>query len=417
MLFQIYNIITILLIPIYCIVLVARLFLGKESHQSIMQRFGFGYDMRPEGKLVWLHAASVGESMVAVNLVKLLSIKYPCHHFLITTTTISSSKILKQNPHPNLIHQFVPADNFLAVKRFINYWQPCVGIFIESELWPCLINITSKKTKLLLVNGKLSDISYKLWKKAQFLFNEIISKFEIIITQSDNDLQKFQNLGYHKAIKLDNLKFINGQLAADLDKLLILRNQIGNKPVLVFASTHLFDENIILKVISNLKNKLNYYPILVPRYPHLSGKITEMCQALGLSYSLRSKQQDFIDKDLYIIDSFSELGLFYRISKAVFVGGSFNGKGHNMIEPAYLDNVILFGPHVSSFQNIADEMIENEAAIQVHNESELEERIKQIFSTKAEFFDKYAVNALSYVNSKKANALKTIEYIERYLND
>lgn len=415
--FYIYNIITVLLTPIYLIVLVIRLFKGKETVESIKQRFGFGYDLRPRGKLIWLHAASVGESMVAMTLVKLFTITHPAYHFLITTKTCSSSKILKQNPYPNVTYQFVPTDNFLAVQRFVKYWRPCIGIFIESELWPCLVNVTASQMQLILVNGKLSDSSYKLWKKAQFLFSAIINKFALIITQSDNDLEKFQNLGYHQAIKLDNLKFINEALAANSDKLQELEKQIGDKPVMVFASTHEPDEVIILKIIHNLRSKLNYYPILVPRHPHRAGQITEMCQSIGLSYSLRSDKNNFIDKDLYIVDSFSELGLFYRVSTAVFVGGSFKGKGHNMIEPAYLDNIILFGPDVTSFQNIADEMIANQAAIQVYDEAELEAQIQHIFSDKDSKFTKYSANALNYANSKKENALKTIKYIKSYLND
>lgn len=417
MLFHIYNIITVLLTPIYLIVLVIRLFKGKETVESIKQRFGFGYDPRPQGKVIWLHAASVGESMVAMTLVKLFTITHQNYHFLITTNTCSSSKILKQNLYPNVTYQFVPTDNFLAVQRFVKYWRPCIGIFIESELWPCLVNVTSRHMKLLLVNGKLSDSSYKLWQRSQFLFSAIINKFALIITQSDNDLEKFQNLNYHKAIKLDNLKFINEALAANPDKLQELEKQIGSKPVMVFASTHEPDEAIILKVINHLRGKLNYYPILVPRHPHRAGQIAEICKSIGLSCSLRSDRNNFIDKDLYIVDSFSELGLFYRISKAVFVGGSFKRKGHNMIEPAYLDNIILFGPDVTSFQNIADDMLANQAAIQVHDEAELEAQIQHIFSDQDSKFAKYSVNALNYANSKKENALKTIKYIESYLND
>lgn len=403
--------------PIYGIVLTVRLCLGKDTLESIKQRFGFGYDSRPQGKVIWLHAASIGESMVAMTIVKLFTIAYPDYHFLITTKTCSSSRILKQNLYHNVTYQFVPTDHFLAVRRFVNYWRPCVGIFIESELWPCLVNAASTQMKLLLVNGKLSDSSYTLWKRAPFLFSAIINKFALIITQSDNDLQKFQKLGYDKAIKLDNMKFINEALVADQEKLQKLQEQIGHKPVLVFASTHESDETIILKIISRLRGELNYYPVLVPRHPHRAGQIVEMCKQIGLSYSLRSQQDDFMKKDLYVVDSFAELGLFYRISKAVFVGGSFKGKGHNIIEPAYLDNIILFGPDMSSFQNIADEMIANQAAIQVHDETELEEQIQHIFSDQEARFAKYSANALIYANSKKENALKTIQYIESYLND
>ena len=417
MIFYIYNAITVLLTPIYGIWLTVKLFLGKETIESIKQRFSFGYDPRPQGKVIWLHGASVGESMVAMTIVKLFSNTHPDYHFLITTRTCSSNRILKQNLYHNVTYQFAPTDNFLAVQRFMNYWRPCGGIFIESELWPCLISVASSKMKLVLANGKLSDRSYKLWKRAPLLFKEIINKFALIITQSDNDLHKLQKLGYYKAIKLDNIKFINEALQADEVKLQELETKLGNKPVLVFSSTHAPDETIILNVISRLRGKLNYYPILVPRHPHRAGQISEICNRMGLSYSLRSNQDDFITKDLYIIDSFAELGLFYRISKAVFVGGSFKGNGHNIIEPAYLDNIILFGPDVSSFQNIADDMIEHQAAIIVQDEAELEQQIQSIFADQDSKFAKYAENALIYANSKKANALKTIKYIESYLND
>lgn len=404
-----YNIANLILYPIYCLILFIRILKNKDNAQSAIQRLGVIEAKKPKGKLIWIHAASVGESMVAITLTKALKNLYPKINFLITTGTLSSAKILEKSLPKNAIHQFVPLDNIIIVKRFLSHWKPDLGIFIESEFWPCLVSESAKKFKIIVVNARLSDKSYNRWMNRKKLFNIIVSNFKLVATQSITDLKKYKDLGCEKAINLGNLKFANKELDVDGEQLKTLKKIFHNKQIFVASSTHAEDEEITLQIIKDFKkNGINYYPIIILRHPERRDEISKKCQDLGLSFSLRSENQSpSLQDDLYIVDSFGELGLFYSLSNITFIGGSFKRGGHNLVEPAYFDNVIILGPDMSNFQNIATDMINDNCAIQISNKKELADKI--LF-----FLDKS--------NSKKSqelitNARKFIENREETLDN
>ncbi|HJK87005.1 MAG TPA: 3-deoxy-D-manno-octulosonic acid transferase [Candidatus Megaira endosymbiont of Nemacystus decipiens] len=416
----IYNIINSLLIPVYMVLALIRIVAKKDTIDSVKQRFGIYKKSRPKGNLLWIHAASLGESMVATTLIELIAAKYPNYKFLITTTTLSSRKILKKHLGRKVIHQFVPVDSFFIVKRFINYWKPNLALFVESELWPSLIHIASQKCDLLLINARLSNNSYNKWQKRKAIFYQITSYFKSVITQSENDLLKFKSLGCKTAINLGNLKFANKELEINESKLLKLQENVKDKPILVVASSHSEDEKIFLKFIAQSKKAgLNYYPIIVLRHPHRRNELTKLCKKIGITCALRSETKtNFLKKDLYIVDTFSELGLFYQIAYAVFVGGSFKRGGHNIVEPAYFDNIVLFGPDISNFQDIANEMISSNAAIQISDIKELSEKIQYVFNSRNHKKMKtYRENALQYVSGRTKISEDYIKHISKFLDD
>ncbi|MDP5110718.1 MAG: 3-deoxy-D-manno-octulosonic acid transferase [Rickettsiaceae bacterium] len=383
-----------------------------------MQRLGVIEVKRPKGKLIWMHAASVGESMVAVTLTNALNSLYPDINFLITTGTLSSAKILETSLPANATHQFVPLDNIIIIKRFLSHWKPNLGIFIESEFWPCLVNESAKKFNIIVVNARLSDRSFNRWMNRKKLFNKIIAHFKLVATQSVTDLKKYQALGCEKAINLGNLKFANKELEVDRNQLKKMENIFQNKQVFVASSTHTEDEEVTLQIIQEFKKaKIDYYPIIVLRHPERRNEISKKCRNLGLSFTLRSQNNlPSLKDDLYIGDSFGELGLFYSLSKITFIGGSFKRGGHNLVEPAYFDNIIILGPDMSNFQNIATEMIQEKCAIQISDKADLAKKLlffldKNNKKTSQELID----NARKFVDNRERTLDNYLKEIKKFL--
>jgi 3-deoxy-D-manno-octulosonic-acid transferase len=413
-----YNIANLILFPIYCLILLVRIIRNKDNISSAVQRICGSSVKRPKGKVIWIHAASVGESMVAITLTKSLNAIYKDVHFLITTGTLSSAKILEKSLPKNATHQFTPLDNLIIVRRFLSHWKPDLGIFIESEFWPCLICESAKKLDLILVNARLSDKSYLRWLDKKGLFNTITSNFKLIATQSFADLDKYTTLGRHQALNLGNLKFANKELEVDKEQLQNLRQVFLEKKIFVASSTHQEDEEIVLQIINDFKNKkINYYPIIVLRHPERRNEISKKCKELNLSFSLRSKNKTpSLNEDLYIVDSFGELGLFYNLSYITFVGGSFKRGGHNLVEPAYFDNVIILGPDMSNFQNIATDMITSSAAIQIHDKEELSNEILKYLSAENTIkANELISNARKFVVDRNETLDNYLKEIRKYL--
>jgi 3-deoxy-D-manno-octulosonic-acid transferase len=197
-----------------------------------------------------------------------------------------------------------------------------------------------------------------------------------------------------------------------------IENLFGNKKIFVAASTHKEDEDVTLQVITKFKQtKIDYFPIIVLRHPERRDELAARCNTLGLKFSIRSNQPlPSLDDDLFIVDSFGELGLFYSLAFIVFVGGSFKRGGHNLVEPAYFDNIILLGPDMSNFQNIADEMIEKQAAFQVQTGNDLALKIKFLLNTNnMKESAKYRKNALEFVSDRKKTLNNYLKEIGRFL--
>ena len=399
-------------------ILFVRILKNKDNAKSAIQRLGVIQIKKPEGKLIWMHAASVGESMVAITLTKALNKLYPNVNFLITTGTLSSAKILEKSLPKNATHQFVPLDNIIIVKRFLSHWKPDLGIFIESEFWPCLISESAKKFDIIVVNARLSDKSYSRWMDRKGLFNTIVSYFKLVATQSATDLKKYKELGCKKAINLGNLKFANKELDVDEKQLKDLKNIFQNKQLFVASSTHAEDEEVTLQIIKDFKkNKVDYYPIIILRHPERRSEISRKCRDLGLSFTLRSENKSpSLQDDLYIVDSFGELGLFYSLSNITFIGGSFKRGGHNLVEPAYFDNIIILGPDMSNFQNIATDMIQGGCAIQITDKEELATKILLFLDKSNEKKSQELIgNARKFVENREETLDNYLKEIKKFL--
>ncbi|MCC8417887.1 MAG: lipid IV(A) 3-deoxy-D-manno-octulosonic acid transferase [Rickettsia endosymbiont of Bryobia graminum] len=416
-----YNILSFFLLPIYLINLVLRIIKRKEDLKRIGERFAISkFHTESNSNLIWIHAASVGESTIALNLIENINNLYSIPlQFLITSTTRSSAKILKQKLPKNAIHQFVPIDNIIFVRKFFHTWRPHIGIFIESELWPCLISEGSKYCKILLLNARISDKSFKRWQKFNSLFRDIVTNFSQIIVQSNKDFQKYTQLGVtNNILNLGNIKFANKPLTVNKEELLILSQHLAGKKIIVFASTHIEDEQVVLNVIKPIKSLFaNCYFILIPRHPERKEDIGKICNQLGLNYSIKSNNNlPILTDDLYIVDKFGELGLFFSLAYISFIGGSFKQGGHNILEPGYFSNYIIFGPNMSNSANLAKDMLDYNAATQIQNEEELFNKIKYILSEQGSMEAKtYQDNALRFVSKNQQILNNYLTIIEKYL--
>jgi 3-deoxy-D-manno-octulosonic-acid transferase len=392
---------------------------GKEVKKRISERYGKASQNRPKGNIIWIHAASVGEATIALTVINALNKSLSTIDFLVTSGTVASAQILHERLPINAIHQFVPLDNAIFVRKFLRHWQPNLGLFIESELWPCLLHESAKYCKLLLLNARISDNSFKKWQKAKLLFQILTSYFNLIIVSSDRDFKKFAELGV-KTINLGNIKYANAKLDVPKEKLLLMRERLQGKKIVVLASTHAEDERIILPLITKLKAQChNCYLIDILRHPERRGEIAKQCIELGLKYSFRSeKQYPLLDDDLYIVDSFGELGLFYALSDITFIGGSFKHGGHNPIEATYFNNIIIFGPDMNKCHDIAISMIKQKAAIQINSGQDLFCKLQYLLSGRREGeIMEYGANSLKLLKSHQQILVDYLAIINPYCND
>jgi len=395
-----YYLLSFILLPVYFVIILIRLVIGKEDIKRVKERFAIGKHREDDRFLIWIHAASVGESMAALTLIQNISKQYPDIRFLVTSWTQSSAKILSIKLPKIATHQLLPIDNIIFTKIFLKKWQPDLGIFIESELWPCTINEAAKQCKLLLVNARISDKSFETWKKRKIFFQLIVKNFSKIIVQSQRDLQKFEELGISNIINLGNIKFANEKLPVNQEELTKLNVHLKGKQVIVFASTHPEDEEIILPIIKNLKKQItDCYIILIPRHPERVKSIIDNCTAQSLSATAKSQNDlPILSDDLYIVDRFGEMGLFFSIASISFIGGSFKQGGHNILEAANFSNCVIFGPDMSKNTDIAKGVLQNKAAIQIKNGEELKDTLEHLLNpNNAQELKDYQESSLKFV--------------------
>jgi 3-deoxy-D-manno-octulosonic-acid transferase len=414
----IYNILSFVLLPVYCLLLILRIITKKEDVYRICERFAITTKPRQQGKLIWIHAASVGEGQIALTLIDAITTSItPEVNYLVTSGTKSSANILAQKLPNNAVHQYLPIDNIIFIKKFLATWQPNLAIFIEGELWPCLISEASKKCKLLLCNARISERSFKKWQRARAFFCVITSYFSKIITQSKVDLEKFKTLGASNVINLGNIKFSNKKLYLDKKESQRIARLLNSKKIIVLGSTHQEDEEIALEAIKPIKAEYpNSYFIFILRHPERRYAIAKNCTKLGLNFSLRSQNYTPRAKDdLYIVDNFGEIGLFYNLSYITIVGGSFAQGGHNPIEPAHFNNLIMFGPDMSKCREIANQMIQSRAAIQFKNSKELIKLLKYFLNeSNIEEAITYQRNSMKFVKQYQDILQSYLKIIAEY---
>ncbi|CAN7633513.1 3-deoxy-D-manno-octulosonic acid transferase [Bosea sp. LjRoot9] len=350
---QSYRVISALLEPAAAGLLLWRRRRGKEDPTRFAERRGYPGVRRPDKTLVWLHGASVGETVTLLPLVEKL--KRRGLAVLVTSGTVTSAKLLAARLPAGVIHQYLPLDVPRYMRRFLDYWRPELGLICESEIWPNLmIEARKRAIPLVLVNARMSERSFRRWYKLPQTSRYLLSCFESCLAQSQGDGERLAQLGAPRVSIAGNLKFDVPAPPADADTLAILDGLTTGRPVWIAASTHPGEDEQVIAAHLGLKAHLpKLLTIIAPRHPQRGAEIDALAQANGIATAQRSQGgMPERDVELYIADTVNELGLFYRLSQVAFIGGSLTPVGgHNPIEPAKLGCALLHGPHV---HNAAD---------------------------------------------------------------
>lgn len=421
MILKIYQLLTLIFSPLIELYLVKRRKIGKEDAQRFDERFGKSSIARPEGGLIWVHAASVGEALSVIPMIKKIGDKYPDANFLVTTGTTTSANIIESRLPDRAFHQYIPVDSILSVRRFLNHWKPNLAIWVESEFWPNLVTQTGKYCPIILVNGRISDNSYKQWQKYPSFSRQVISRFSLALPQSKHDAERLERLGARNVKYIGNIKFDAPSLPSDPKKMGELVSMIGQRQVWLASSTHKGEEQIIANIHKSLKeDHPELLTIIAPRHPKRAEEIKSELGKLGLNIAVRSKDEPITDEtDIYLADTLGELGVFYRLVPIVFIGGSLVDKGgQNPLEAARLDSTIIYGPYMDNFMEIKHEMEENKASILVKDAKDLQSVVEELINDH-EKQEKIAKAALKMVEDKAgiidSYVTELSPYIEQFI--
>ncbi len=409
-----YKYLGIILIPLIKLNVFIRMLRGKENKVRFSERYGITSIERPSGKVIWIHAASIGEFKSADLLINSL---YKNYTILVTTTTLSAANFASKNYNHKIIHQFAPLDISLWIEKFLNKWSPELVIWIESDLWPITMNLLKQKSiKSLLVNVRMSPQSFKKWKKIKFFYKQMTECFSEIFAQSQLDKERINILTNRNIKFIGNLKLSSGSnfQKINLDKKLI--NFQKNK-TLMLASTHKNEEFQFLPTIKRLLLQVDGLKIIIaPRHPERSKTIQSIYEKSGVSTKLVSDSSD-ANSDVLIVNTFGNLPAYFNISDIVVLGGSFVNKGgHNPIEPAINNCVIITGPNVYNWQNIYEEMINNNACFLFNKISILEKKIKKLFEDNNEM-NKIKENSKKLTENIFFNSDKLINIVKNLIGD
>lgn len=382
MIIKLYQFATFVFGPFVDVFLRHRLKQGKEDPLRIKERMGYASIKRPEGKLVWVHAASVGESLSVLPLVHKIA-SLPDIRILFTTGTTSSAQLIENKLPDNVFHQYSPVDKYTAVRRFLSHWKPDLALWVESELWPNLVIETHKYCKMLLINGRISNNSYNKWKKYPGVVSEMLQSFSLVLPQSEIDSERFSDLGATHVKYIGNLKYDAPPLPSNSKVAGGLIAEIGERPVWFGASTHSGEEELLVDTHISLKEDFpELLTIIAPRHPNRIEHIISNLSDKKITIAQRSKEQKIEpETDVYFVDTMGELGDFYRLVSIVFIGGSLVAHGgQNPLEAIRLECAVIFGPYMDNFLEIKRDLEKNNAAIKVKDKHELLDTMRSLFN-------------------------------------
>lgn len=326
---------------------------GKERSERLHERFARELRPRPNGKLVWMHGASVGESQILIELGKQLRAIDNDLALLQTCQTLTAAGIISAHEDPFTLQQMAPIDTPQIAERFIQHWRPDLCIFAEGELWPNLIiEAGSLGAKRALVNARMTERSLKGWSAWNSLFRKMLGDFDVILAADDQTADGLSRLLDRKIATRGNLKSsLPPPNDASHEKEQLLTSFIAGRRCLLAASTHEGEEELFLKAASDCDAAL----ILAPRHPKRGGDVEALLKAQNLSYARRSANQ-IPDKStrVYLADTIGEMGLWYTLADAVYLGGahSENVGGHNALEIVKRALPVATGPHGYNFRDV-----------------------------------------------------------------
>jgi 3-deoxy-D-manno-octulosonic-acid transferase len=413
---RVYQKLSSAVVPLSPALFKRRLKQGKEDPARIGERRGMSKDVRPHGPLVWIHGASVGEVLAAAALIeKLRALNI---RILLTSGTVTSAAVVAKRFPADIIHQYVPYDSPRYVARFLDHWRPSLALFIESDLWPNLIlSSAARRLPMVLINGRMSHRSFPRWRRVARTISALLGRFDVCLAQSRVDAERFAALGSRNVITTGNLKLDVPAPPADSAKLERLMSVTRGRPIIVAASTHPGEEDVLLEAHRVLAG---FFPsllsVIVPRHPDRGETIARAIAASGLHVALRSREElPTATTDIYVADTIGELGLFYRLAPIVFMGGSLVPRGgQNPIEAVKLGASIVHGPHVFNFTDVYEALDNAGGAKRADTQEALVKQLGQLLADPAA--RELSVAASERVVEQLGGALdRTLAALEPYL--
>ncbi|WP_336486210.1 3-deoxy-D-manno-octulosonic acid transferase [Methylobacterium nigriterrae] len=327
---------------------------GKEEPGRLPERRGLPGRARPVGSLAWMHGASIGEALSLIGLVEGMIARG--FSVLVTTGTRSAAELVGRRLPAGAVHQYMPLDAPRWVERFLDHWQPDLALIAESEIWPnTVVALHAREIPLLLVNARMSERSFRGWERAPRTAQTLLARIAVCLAQTKDDAERFARLGAPRVSVAGNLKFDAAVPPADRQQIAYLGGMIGERPVWVAASTHPGEDEMVAQAHAALKPRLpGLLTIVVPRHPRRGEDVAACAVAAGLRPARRAAGgRPHPSIDLYVADTIGELGLFYRLSPLVYLGGSLVPHGgQNPIEPVRLDTAVMHGPHTHNFTQV-----------------------------------------------------------------
>ena len=407
----IYSFLVYIVIILSPLIIIYRVFKRKENPKRFLEKFSLNKKIRKKGKLVWFHCSSVGEFLSVVPLVQKFEKVKDIKQILVTTSTLSSSKIFVKFKFKKTLHQFYPLDNVHVVNNFLNYWKPSSVFFVESEIWPTMISqLKKKKIKVVLINARMSNKSFKRWFALRYFGKNILEKFDYIFPQNKETFLYFKKLGIKKLKFLGNLKFIT----THKDKLKeINKKKFKKRTVLCSASTHHNEEEIFANLHIEYKKKIpNLITIIIPRHIERTNEITQMLNEKKLKFTKHSENKTNLKNyDIYIVDSYGESKSFYKISNVVFLGGSLVPKGgQNPLEALKFGCNILHGNYTYNFKDVYKMLVKEKLSLKVNSNKDLEKKALSLLNNKRNNLSKIKKlkNIGDLILKKNFNELKQI---------
>ncbi len=412
LLYRVYCGATSVLRPVAWKIVRDKLQAAGVSATRQQERLGHSSLPRPHGQLIWFHAASVGESLSVLSLIRSLGRRLPEAEFLVTSGTPTSAALIEKRLPPRTRHQYPPLDAARPVKRFLEHWRPAAGIFVESEIWPRLIvEGASGGTPLALLNARLSEKSVAGWKKRPKTAKFILGHFNLFLTQNDRTAENLTSLGADpdRVKPGTNLKAMSDPLPVDDETLGDIRDQIGERPVWIASSTHEGEEETVLEAHNELlKDRPDLLLLLIPRHPDRRDQVADIVKGSSNSIALRSLEQKISKQtQVYVADTLGDTGTWYAVSPIVFLGGSLlEIGGHNPFEPAQAGAAVITGPGYFNFAETFAPLVESGGAIEVNDASQLAKAVN-LWLSDENALQKAQSAAKECVNSQKS-ALKDV---------
>ena len=411
--FFLYNIIIYVIILISPLIILIRVIKKKENPKRFLEKFSIYSKRKVSGKLVWFHAVSIGEFKSIIPLIRKYEKKKNISQILITSSTLSSSKLISKYKFRKVVHQFFPIDNHAIVKNFLNYWQPSIAIFVDSEVWPnMLIQLKKLRVPIILINARITRKSFLKWSKFKNFSNYIFNQFDLCISSNLESIKYLKQLGAKNIKYFGNLKFAE-VVEEKIDLKVKFRTFLKSKKIFCASSTHEPEEKIIGEVHKRLKEKYsNLITIIIPRHIERTDYIENDLKSLNLRtlrYSMVNKINN--STDIIIVDSFGMTKPFFSKSKSVFLGGSLiKHGGQNPLEAVRFGCNILYGPSIHNFKEIYQFLDKEKISYRTRTANEIFLRVKKLMEKKT---NKNLKNRINYIGKKILN--KCFQELNQYL--